>query len=129
MFAAQATPEAEVAPPVRNRQVSAASMKSVPGWFVPLTRQLFGTHAGAFWAAACKSGKVTAHPVWELAAAQVVSKRVALLGDAAHMASPRTGAGAHTAFQDCFTGRVTVPRLRLAKSRVRAHAASKAHLA
>ena len=44
--------------------------------------------------------QVSAHPVWELAADRVVRGRLALLGDAAHMASPRTGAGAYTAMVD-----------------------------
>ena len=43
---------------------------------------------------------VTSHPVWEIAPPAVVKHRVALLGDAAHMASPRTGAGAYTAMVD-----------------------------
>ena len=41
------------------------------------------------------------HPsVWELACDPVVNRRVVLLGDAAHMSSPRTGAGAYTAMVD-----------------------------
>ena len=44
--------------------------------------------------------KVSPHPVWELAADRAVRARVALLGDAVHMASPRTGAGAFTAMVD-----------------------------
>jgi 2-polyprenyl-6-methoxyphenol hydroxylase-like FAD-dependent oxidoreductase len=45
--------------------------------------------------------------VWELACDQVVNcrddgtvGRIILLGDAAHMSSPRTGAGAYTAMKD-----------------------------
>ena len=90
-----AMPESEVKPPSRNRQVASDGvLRSVPAWFVPLVRKLFGSANEAFWAACVAHGKVSAHPVWELAADRVVSGRVLLLGDAAHMASPRTGAGA-----------------------------------
>lgn len=43
---------------------------------------------------------MSARPVWELAAGRVVRGRLVLPGDAAHMASPRTGAGAYTAMVD-----------------------------
>jgi flavin-dependent dehydrogenase len=45
-------------------------------------------------------GKVSPHPVWEVACNPVVKGRVALLGDVGHMASPHTGAGAYTAMVD-----------------------------
>ena len=100
-----ATPEAEVQPPTRNRQVGGSAVgggsdRGVPEWFVPLVRTLFGEGNAAYWAACADHGKVSAHPVWELAADRVVHGRLALLGDAAHMASPRTGAGAYTAMVD-----------------------------
>ena len=41
--------------------------------------------------------------MWEFAADTVVNQRIVLLGDAAHMASPRTGAGAYTAMVDAVT--------------------------
>jgi 2-polyprenyl-6-methoxyphenol hydroxylase-like FAD-dependent oxidoreductase len=94
-----ATPQSEVAAPTRNRQVG-KPMKQVPAWFVPLTTALFGERNGRFWEACARLGKVSPHPVWELAAQPVTRGRVALLGDAAHMASPRTGAGAYTAMVD-----------------------------
>ena len=72
----------------------------MPEWFVPFVRTLFGEGNAAYWAACAAHGKVSAHPVWELAADRVVHGRLALLGDAAHMASPRTGAGAYTAMVD-----------------------------
>ena len=103
-----ATPEAEVQPPTRNRQVVSGSAATaaggggggVPVWFVPFVRALFGERNAQYWAACATHGKVSAHPVWELAADRVVHRRLALLGDAAHMASPRTGAGAYTAMVD-----------------------------
>jgi salicylate hydroxylase len=94
-----AMPEHLVSAPTRNRQVGSA-MKTVPAWFIPLVRQLFGDRNARFWEKCAESGKVSPHPVWELAADRVVNRRVALLGDAAHMSSPRTGAGAYTAMVD-----------------------------
>ncbi|MFT6822169.1 MAG: 2-polyprenyl-6-methoxyphenol hydroxylase-like FAD-dependent oxidoreductase [Myxococcota bacterium] len=94
-----ATPESEVAVPTRNRQVG-KPLKRVPDWFVPFTAALFGARNGRFWKACARLGKVSPHAVWELASDRVVNRRIALLGDAAHMASPRTGAGAYTAMVD-----------------------------
>lgn len=95
------TPESEVAAPTRNRQVTTAT--AVPDWFVPLVRALFGDRNATFWDSCATAGKVSPHPVWEFAADTVVNNRVLLLGDAAHMASPRTGAGAYTAMVDAAT--------------------------
>jgi 2-polyprenyl-6-methoxyphenol hydroxylase-like FAD-dependent oxidoreductase len=85
-------------------------MREVPAWFVPFVRKVFGERNAAFWAACAEHGKVSPHPIWEFAADRVVCAadpgggasfgRVAILGDAAHMASPRTGAGAYTAMVD-----------------------------
>ena len=47
-----------------------------------------------------KHGKITQHAVWEFCADRVVNGRVVIIGDAAHMASPRTGAGAYTGLLD-----------------------------
>lgn len=94
-----AMPESEVAKPTKNRQVTTA-MKSVPEWFVPFVRKIFGEGNAKFWQGCSQKGKVAPHPVWEFAADRVVNGRVVLLGDAAHMASPRTGAGAYTAMMD-----------------------------
>jgi 2-polyprenyl-6-methoxyphenol hydroxylase-like FAD-dependent oxidoreductase len=94
-----AMPEAEIEAPTRNRQVGTA-MRSVPDWFVPFTHALFGTRNGQFWDACARHGKVSPHPIWEFAADRVTRGRIALLGDAAHLASPRTGAGAYTAMVD-----------------------------
>eukprot|EP00978_Attheya_sp_CCMP212_P007819 scaffold18163_cov55-Attheya_sp.AAC.4 len=95
-----AMPEEMVERPVKNRQVAASAMKTVPDWFVPFTRECFGESAGKFWDECVRKGKVSPHAVWEMSADRVVNGRVVLLGDAAHMASPRTGAGAYTAMVD-----------------------------
>jgi 2-polyprenyl-6-methoxyphenol hydroxylase-like FAD-dependent oxidoreductase len=96
-----ATPESDVAAPTRNRQVAGnTTTRQVPDWFVPLAFALFGTENGRFWESCATLGKVSSHSVWELAADPVVRGSIALLGDAAHMASPRTGAGAYTAMVD-----------------------------
>lgn len=97
------TPKSEVAAPTRNRQVTSSETGTVPDWFVPVVRALFGDRNAAFWEACAANGKVSAHPVWEFAADTVVNQRLILLGDAAHMASPRTGAGAYTAMVDAVT--------------------------
>jgi len=96
------TPESEVPPPSRNRQVVANDDKGVPGWFLPVVQSLFGGRNAKFWESCVTHGKVNSHPVWEFAADTVVKGRIALLGDAAHMASPRTGAGAYTAMVDAL---------------------------
>jgi 2-polyprenyl-6-methoxyphenol hydroxylase-like FAD-dependent oxidoreductase len=72
--------------------------------FMALFRSKFGKHAGgeplrAMEAAAAR-GKITPLPQHEFAAERVVKGRLLLVGDAAHMASPRTAAGAHTAVLD-----------------------------
>jgi 2-polyprenyl-6-methoxyphenol hydroxylase-like FAD-dependent oxidoreductase len=95
-----AMPEALVERPGTNRQVSERVMKEVPAWFVPFVRTVLGSKNAKFWEECSKVGKVTPHAVWEFAADRVVNKRILLLGDAAHMASPRTGAGAYTAMVD-----------------------------
>jgi len=96
-------PEQEVAPPTRNRQIKHAFHKdNIPPWFVPFTKQIFGERCGQFWAICSKKGKVAPHPVWEVAVDRAVHGRVLLLGDAAHMATPRTGAGAATAMMDAM---------------------------
>jgi 2-polyprenyl-6-methoxyphenol hydroxylase-like FAD-dependent oxidoreductase len=97
------TPKSEVAAPTRNRQVTSSETGGVPDWFIPVVRALFGDRNAEFWQACAVNGKVSAHPVWEFAADTVVNRRIMLLGDAAHMASPRTGAGAYTAMVDAVT--------------------------
>ena len=97
-----ATPEVEVEAPTYNRQVG-TTLRSAPGWFVPFTHALFGTTNGQFWEACVRHGKVSLHPIWEFAADCTIRDRIALLGDADHLASPRTGIGAYTAIVDAAT--------------------------
>lgn len=52
------------------------------------------------WKLGFAKGKINPHPVYEFAAEKVVNGRVVLIGDCAHMATPRTGAGAYTAMVD-----------------------------
>jgi 2-polyprenyl-6-methoxyphenol hydroxylase-like FAD-dependent oxidoreductase len=92
-----AIPELEVEKPTKNRQVSTQKFKQLPYWFLPFIEHLFDKPTLKFWEAAVQYGKVSAHPVWEFVTEKVVNNRVVLLGDAAHMASPRTGAGAYSA--------------------------------
>merc|ERR1711959_170931 len=61
---------------------------------------MFGNELEHFWKTVALKGKIAQHPVWEFAANRVVSGRIVLMGDAAHMASPRTGSGAYTAMLD-----------------------------
>ena len=75
----------------------------VPEWFLPVVSALFGARNAKFWEACATQGKVNSHPVWEFATDVVVNNRIALLGDTAHMASPRTGAGAYTAMVDALS--------------------------
>ncbi|KAI9022365.1 hypothetical protein DFJ74DRAFT_669222 [Hyaloraphidium curvatum] len=75
-----------------------------PEWFLPKYKALFGRAAGGevyrAMEAAAKKGKIAELPQYEFGAAQVAQGRLILVGDAAHMASPRTASGAHTAVLD-----------------------------
>jgi 2-polyprenyl-6-methoxyphenol hydroxylase-like FAD-dependent oxidoreductase len=95
-----AMPESEVEQPTRNRQVSTQNIKQIPHWFLPFIEHLFDNPTLKFWKTAIQCGKVSPHPVWEFVTKKVVQNRILLLGDAAHMASPRTGAGAYTTMVD-----------------------------
>lgn len=116
------TPEREVTPPKRgdNRQIEqVAGHGNAPEWFLPFVRRLFGEHAerarkrspGTTTAAddlvrfaetAATKGKITASPVYEFGVSKTVNRRIVVMGDAAHLASPMTAAGAHTAVLDAF---------------------------
>ena len=76
------------------------NIKKIPQWFLPFVEYLFDKKTLEFWESAVEFGKVSPHPIWEFAAEKVVQNRIILLGDASHMASPRTGAGAYTAMTD-----------------------------
>jgi len=76
----------------------------VPDWFQQHFAQNF---AHVPWLAQLvdhmiREGEVQPHPQYEFAAERVHRGRVILLGDAAHMASPRTAVGAHTAILDAL---------------------------
>lgn len=79
-------------------------VSKVPSWFIPFVKKQF-SHANpelVRWLEMCASGKgkITPQPLYEFMADNVVSGRIILMGDAAHMASPRTAAGAHTGMLD-----------------------------
>ena len=99
-------PENEIAPPVAgaNRHAEISEQTELPDWFMPLIRRTFAHHAGGQvlrWLELCASkGKITPQPLYEFMADQVVKGRILMIGDAAHMASPRTAAGAHTGILD-----------------------------
>lgn len=105
-----ATPESEIKSPERgdNRQISQTKGTGrAPYWFLPFVRHHFGCHADGeivnfTEAAACK-GKISPHPVFEFAASRTVIGRIILMGDAAHLSTPWTAAGAHTAFLDAVS--------------------------
>ena len=88
-----------------NRQ-DGDSDQSLPDWFLPLYKQHFGHLAGGqlikVMEAAAQKGKIAMLPQYEFAAREVVNGRRVLVGDAAHTASPRTAAGAHTAVLDAL---------------------------
>ena len=110
--------------PAEQAAGQAAAQESTPGaadwqdWFLPFVRRLFGrdTHhvrlgdvpptrrgeVARFFEAASSKGKVTPSPVYEYAASNTVAGRVVVIGDAAHMCSPMTALGAHTAMLDAL---------------------------
>merc|ERR1711998_26220 len=105
-----ATPEAEIRRPERgdNRQVSQVAKESrTPSWFMPFVQRFFGKQADGqiarFTEAAASKGKISdGQPVFEYAASKTVAGRVVVIGDAAHLSTPWTAAGAHTAFEDAL---------------------------
>lgn len=108
MFIATPAEEAYRPKAGANRHVGsdeqATNAPPVPDWFLPLYRQQFGAHAdGALvrlFEAFARHGELKAHPQYDYAADKISAGRVILVGDAAHMASPRTAAGAHSAVLD-----------------------------
>lgn len=101
------TPESEVTRPndgaSRHTEV-VEEVKALPEWFMPFLRRTFSSCAGGEvlrWLETCAvKGRITPLPLYEFKADNVVAGRIILMGDAAHMASPRTAAGAHTGILD-----------------------------
>jgi 2-polyprenyl-6-methoxyphenol hydroxylase-like FAD-dependent oxidoreductase len=87
-----------------NRQTSGSDASTVPAWFLPFYRKHFGSLRGGelyrAMEAAATFGKIAPLPQYEFATSRVVNGHCVLVGDAAHMASPMTAAGAHTAVLD-----------------------------
>lgn len=103
------TPESEVVRPQRGASrhtefVPSSEEVVLPDWFLPFVRQHFSRHAGGEvvrWLETCAAkGKITPQPLYEFMVEDVVRGRIIMIGDAAHMASPRTAAGAHTGVLD-----------------------------
>lgn len=105
-----ATPESEVAAPAKgdNRQVEATRVwNHIPEWFLPFIRHMFGQYVNGeivrFTEAAASKGKIAPNPVYEFAASKTTAGRIVGIGDAVHLATPWTAAGAHTALLDAVS--------------------------
>lgn len=106
MVALQGRPRAGAARHDTDSDAAAGRAFEAPDWFLPLYRKQFGGHAGGelvrLMEAAVASGVLRCHPQYEYAADVVARGRLVMVGDAAHMASPRTAVGAHTAVLDAM---------------------------
>jgi 2-polyprenyl-6-methoxyphenol hydroxylase-like FAD-dependent oxidoreductase len=76
-----------------------------PDWFQNYFAQHFGHVPGLsrLLVHMLQSGEIQPHPQFEFGAPRVSRGHVVLLGDAAHMANPRTAVGAHTAILDALS--------------------------
>jgi 2-polyprenyl-6-methoxyphenol hydroxylase-like FAD-dependent oxidoreductase len=96
-------PESEIDRPAdgANRQ-DMTPAQPLPDWFMPFVRRVFRRHTSVVrWLElAHAKGKITPQPLFEFKADRVTNGRLIMIGDAAHMASPRTAAGAHTGVLD-----------------------------
>jgi len=92
-----------------TNMASANGPAAVPEWLLPLYTQHFGAHANGelvrLFEAFATKGSLVPHPQYDYVADRISAGRVVLVGDAAHMASPRTAAGAHTAVLDALAMR------------------------
>ncbi|CAB9529878.1 hydroxynicotinate 3-monooxygenase [Seminavis robusta] len=83
----------------------------VPDWFLEHMTQQF-PHLVPLMEQMMQQGEIQPHPQYEFGNIDKVHKgRVLLLGDAAHMASPRTAVGAHTAILDALALRDAMEHL------------------
>ena len=91
----------------RSSSSSLAPEKDSLQWLVPHFKAYFGNVPGLVRLIECmlRHGSISPHPQYEFGADRVHRGRVLLLGDAAHMASPRTAVGAHTAILDALAMR------------------------
>ena len=96
----QASSDGSAAASIQPASSASVSLSNFMSFF----RAKFGHHARGellrVMEIAATRGKITPLPQHEFAAECVVKGRLLLVGDAAHMASPRTAAGAHTAVLD-----------------------------
>jgi 2-polyprenyl-6-methoxyphenol hydroxylase-like FAD-dependent oxidoreductase len=104
---AMGAPESEIVRPTdgANRQ-DMEQGQAMPDWFLPYVRRKFRHHGGGqllrWLELAAVKGKITPQPLFEFMADEVSAGRIVMIGDAAHMASPRTAAGAHTGILDAL---------------------------
>jgi 2-polyprenyl-6-methoxyphenol hydroxylase-like FAD-dependent oxidoreductase len=88
----------------RHEDPSSDDATKVPEWFLPLFSRNFGNMPWLVELAQrmIECGEMTPHPQFHFGSNQVSRGRVVMIGDAAHMASPRTAVGAHTAIIDAL---------------------------
>jgi 2-polyprenyl-6-methoxyphenol hydroxylase-like FAD-dependent oxidoreductase len=89
----------------KARHHSDNSCSSTPDWFLPHMKKYFSHVPGLIPLVEqiAQRGQLKPHPQYEFGnIEQVHNGRVMILGDAAHMASPRTAVGAHTAILDAL---------------------------
>ena len=88
-----------------NNNTGNKTNSAVPCWFASHMRQHFSNVPGLvpLIEHMLAKGEMKPHPQYEFGATRLVHRgRLVLLGDAAHMASPRTAVGAHTAILDAL---------------------------
>ena len=112
-----ATPEAEIVrpqtgagrhttDPEKKGEWARSHADSVPEWFLPLYQQKFSHAAGGELVRLAKAiiakGEIRPYPQFDFGTDAVTAGKIVMIGDAAHMASPRTAVGAHTAILDAM---------------------------
>lgn len=99
-------PESEVKRPEAGVNRQDNFVTPFPDWFLPFVRKTFKRQGGGqilkWFELAATKGKISSQPLFEFKADKVTSGRIILIGDAAHMASPGTAAGAHTGILDAL---------------------------